>query len=128
MPYFYDIDRSFTLDAKGDISLATDNTALQQSIRNIILTPRAFKCGFGEINKIFGVGVNRYVFAPLTSFVAQSLGEDVFRQLRMFEPRIEIDNINVNINLDNRSFEIDVLYRILPITQQFTFRTVINQI
>ena len=128
MPYFYDIDRNFTLSAKGDISLATDNSALQQSIRNIILTPRSFKCGFGEVNTIFGVGINRYVFAPLTSFVAQSLGEDVFRQLRLFEPRIEIDNINVEVNLDNRSFEIDILYRILPIVQQFSFRTVINQI
>ena len=128
MANFYDISLDFDLDAKGDISLATDDAALKQSIRSIIFTPRSFKCGFGEINRIFGIGMNRYVFAPLTQFVAQSLGEDIYRQLTVFEPRIDIVNINTATNLTDRCFEIDITYTARPLNQQFSFKTVINQI
>jgi phage baseplate assembly protein W len=128
MAEFYDIDLNFNVNAKGDIALVEDNDAILQSIRSIILTPRGFKTGTGDINRIFGVGIKSYLFAPLTEFTARSLGENIVRNLTMFEPRIDVENVFVQVNRDTRAFEIEVNYVLAKTDEEFTFRTIINQL
>jgi phage baseplate assembly protein W len=127
MAEFLDIDRNFTLDAKGDISIAVDNVALKQSITSIIFTATGAKVGDSSINPIYGVGINKYLFAPLNNFAARSLGESIFRHLTIFEPRINVENVNVVAVTASKSFEVEISYTIVGISKAYVYRTVINQ-
>lgn len=128
MAEFYDIDLSFDVNAKGDISLVEDNDCIKQSIQNIILTPRGSKTGTGEINAIFGVGIKSYIFAPLTEFAGRSLGESVLRNLTIFEPRIQVQDVFVDVNRESRTFEVEVNYVLAKTDEEFSYRTIINQL
>jgi phage baseplate assembly protein W len=128
MADFYDIDNTFTLDSRGDISLKTDSDAIRQSIRHIIFTATGAKPGFGQINNSFGVGVNGYLFAPLTDFTARTFSEAILRHLETFEPRITIINVDVQIDSQDRTFEVKVEYYTEKASNVDTFRTIINQI
>jgi len=128
MADFYDIDNSFVLDARGDIALKTDGDAISQSIRHIILSQPGVKPGFGTVNLNFGVGVNSFLFAPLTSFTAKVFAETILRQLSIFESRIKIKNVDVQAVVSKRLFEITVTYTALKASDVQVFRTIINQI
>jgi phage baseplate assembly protein W len=128
MAEFYDIDFSFSLNANGDIKLVEDNSAILQSMKNIILTPIGQKSGSGDINTIFGVGTKQYIFAPLTLFTARSLGESILRNLTMFEPRISINDIQVDIDEQKRLFEINIFYVIEKTDEEFSYQTSVRQL
>jgi uncharacterized protein len=128
MANFYDIDRSFALDSKGDIAILTDADAIHQSINTAILTATGAKVGDGPVNSVYGVGINKYLFAPLSEFTGRSLGESIFRHLTIFEPRLEVQKINVSVGLVTASFDVTLSYTIKGSAKVYTYRTVINQI
>ena len=128
MADFYDIDNTFTLDSRGDIALKSDDDAIRQSIRHIILSSTGVKPGFGPVNVNFGVGVNNFLFAPLTSFTAKVLAEKILRQLSTFETRINIELVDVVSNIEDKAFEVEVRYSVNKASEIQIFRTVINQI
>jgi len=128
MADFYDIDSTMQLNALGDIAVLSDGDAIRQSIRSIIISVTGFRPGVGVANEKYGVNINKYQFAPLTQFTAQSLSEAINRQLTIFEPRITLQNVHVNSNTIEKTFEIEVTYSIEGSTEKLTFRTVINQL
>jgi phage baseplate assembly protein W len=128
MADFYDIDDSFILDSKGDISLKTNGDAIRQSMHHIIMSQTGVKPGFGTVNKNFGVGTNAFLFAPLTSFTAKILADKIYRQLVYFEKRIEVVLVDVKSNITTFSFEVTITYKVITSSQTQTYRTIINQI
>jgi phage baseplate assembly protein W len=128
MTQFYDIDINFTLDAKGDIKMVSDNIAIKQSIRMIILSATGIKPGPGPINPIFGVGIRKYLFAPMTRFTSQSLGESIYRHLNLFEPRINVENVNVIANVEEKRYDIEISYSIVSKEEEDKITVSINQI
>jgi len=95
MADFYDIDASFELNALGDINILEDQSALQQAIKSILYTDTGLRPGAGIQNQNYGVGINSYLFAPLTQFTAQSFSDAIYRHLTIFEPRINLENVSV---------------------------------
>jgi len=128
MADFYDISLDFGLDSTGDIKLVEDNTAIAQSIRNIIFTSVGAKQGTGSICENFGVGLKDYLFATLTAFEGRSLGEAIESQVSVYEPRVYIQNIEIGVNTQARRFDIQLDYILKSSGKQFTFRTALNQI
>jgi phage baseplate assembly protein W len=129
MAEFYDINRDFTLNAKGDIDILDNNLAIRQSIESIILTATGAKVGFGPVNTVYGVGVNNYMFAPMTQFAAQSLGESIYRHLTIFESRIDIKNINVTAVTQDKSFFIKLEYSLVGSAEKTqVYKTIIRQL
>jgi len=128
MADFYDIDATFDLDAKGDIKMLTDAEAIKQSIYNIIKTPLGFRVGGGTENIQYGLGLNKYLFAPLTQFTAQKLSENIYRKLNAFEPRINIINVHVNVQLTKRQYDITIVYSYKESTQREEFKLTVRQL
>lgn len=128
MADFYDIDETFSLNAQGDINILTDQSAIVQSIKNIIFMTTGFRPGIGVSNEKYGANVEQYLFAPMTQFSAQSMSDSLYRHLTIFEPRIGIDGVHVSANIPEARFEIEINYTIDGSTDKLTFRTVINQL
>jgi phage baseplate assembly protein W len=128
MAEFYDIDDTFSLNAKGDINMKADGDAIRQSIRHIILSQTGVKPGFGQVNVNFGVGTNSFLFAPLTAFTAKVFADTIYAQLVTFEPRINVELVNVQSKIADRAFEVEIRYSVDKASEIQVFRTIINQI
>jgi phage baseplate assembly protein W len=128
MAEFYDISLDFCVNSDGDIKLAEDSSAIAQSIKNIMLTDLGGRQGSGFTNTVYGLGTRNFLFAPLTSFAAKTLGEDLSRQLEAYESRITVLEISVVADKTEKRFEIELSYAINKTDETFTFNTSINQI
>lgn len=106
---FSDIDINFSLDSSGDLKMVTDNDSVSQSITNILNTVKGFRPG--EDNDTFGVGIKVFLFSPMSNFVAERLGEELYRQLKQHEPRIEITNVEVTMSNENKQYDISIYYK-----------------
>ena len=81
-------------DARGQIALVTGSEDIEQSI-HIILSTRQ---GERVMRPTFGCRANELLFEPRSASTASMLQEYVHDALRMWEPRIEVQQVNVQID------------------------------
>lgn len=126
MNNFSDIDPSYSLNAGGDINMLVDATSLSQAIQNILNVVKGFRPGVS--NEFYGVGVRHFLFSAMTEFVSRQIGDELLTQLEIFEPRIDVKNIFVNMDLDHKQYVIDIEYETLnqENTGDLTFRMILQ--
>lgn len=97
------------VDARGGIALARRDQELEQAMRLILATypgERPMRPGFGS-------RARDYVFRSATIDTAAELAHEVQTALLRWEPRVEIDYVNVTIDEDEHNkFYIDISYRV----------------
>lgn len=94
------------LDEFGSIVENFDD--IDQCIKIILTTPR----GSDPHRPTFATGLFNYIDYPQTA-VKQFLIKEVFESLLTWEPRIEIDGVNISFNQsDLGSIEIEVRWRV----------------
>jgi uncharacterized protein len=79
------------INARGQVALVTGSQDIDQSIR-IILSTRQ---GERVMRPTFGCKANELLFEPRSAATASMLQEYVHQALRMWEPRIEVQQVNV---------------------------------
>ena len=94
---------------KKDLLLDINLEAIKNSIVNIFNTIPGSKI----LNPEFGLNLNQYLFEPLNEETAKNIGEAIYSTLVLYEPRINVTNINVSIDYENLQYLID-LYFTLP--------------
>ena len=109
---FFDLEeksnsgRSFyNKDTKVDIKSSDDEAAIVNSIRNIFSTSP----GERILEPTFGLNLKQWLFEPLDEFTAQEIGETIVSGIKRFEPRVEIKNVNVNINYEQHEYTIQLV-------------------
>jgi phage baseplate assembly protein W len=96
-----------TTDATGSIALAADDRNIVQAIRLILGTAP----GERPMRPEFGCGIHNYVFAPADANTAGRVAAEVKRSLARWEPRIEVQNVDVSVDeYDRNAFYIDIQY------------------
>jgi phage baseplate assembly protein W len=78
-------------DARGQVVLVTGNEDIEQSIR-IILSTRQ---GERVMRPTFGCRAHELLFEPRSAATASLLQDYVHEALRIWEPRIEVHQVNV---------------------------------
>jgi phage baseplate assembly protein W len=76
---------------RGEIMLVSGNEDIDQAIR-IILSTRP---GERVMRPTFGCRAHELIFEPFSASTATLLQEYVLDALRMWEPRIEVTNVNI---------------------------------
>jgi phage baseplate assembly protein W len=97
------------LDYTGGFELVTDDREIQEAVRLIIGT------AYGErpMRPDFGCAIHDFVFADADAATAGRIAYEVRVSLRRWEPRIEIDDVEVTIDEQDRSLlYVEVRYRI----------------
>ena len=97
------------LDQTGSFALVTDDREIQQAIRLIIGT------AYGErpMRPDFGCAIHDFVFAEASAATAGQIAAEVRASLYRWEPRIDIDDIQVTVDEVDRSLlYIDIRYHI----------------
>jgi uncharacterized protein len=97
------------LDPTGRFALVTDEREIEQSIRLIIGT------AYGErpMRPDFGCRIHDFVFAAADAGTAGEIASEVRASLRRWESRIDVDDVSVSIDEQDRSLlYVDIRYHI----------------
>jgi hypothetical protein len=86
-------------DATGSIALVARERELEESIRLILGTAP----GERPMRPEFGCGIHDFVYAPADAETAGRLAYEVRTALARWEPRIEVNDVLVTIDSDDRS-------------------------
>ena len=96
-------------DVTGRITLVTREQEIEESIRLILGT------AYGErpMRPEFGCAIHDAVFAHADATTAAQIGHEVRRSLARWERRIDVEEVQVSIDSDDRSLlYIDIRYLI----------------
>jgi phage baseplate assembly protein W len=117
---FLDISRTktsspgFTVPVPGeDIRASFDIGAIVNSLNNLFNTLPGQRFLFPE----YGLNLYRYLFEPITTFNARALGEKIFRNITTYEPRVDVKNVDVQMEIENNQYKIRIIFTV-PLIEQ----------
>jgi phage baseplate assembly protein W len=94
-------------DATGGIALVAREREIEEAIRLILGTSP----GERPMRPEFGCRIHEYVFAPADSATATALTAEVMASLKMWEPRIDVEDVTVSFDArDQACLYIDIRY------------------
>ena len=112
---FKDISMSFMVNPiTYDLATIKNETAIARSIRNIVLT----NPGERFFEPDFGSNVSRTLFETLDDITASSLKDEIDSAITAYEPRVELNTVDVVPDYDNSQFNVTVNYTIVGIEEQ----------
>lgn len=107
MPIWKDIDQKFLANpVTEDVTVLTDKDAIKQSIKNLILSTPTDHKFHPEIYCIAG----NYLFSNMNSTDKQIIIRDIINILSVYEPRIEIYDVDVEKDENARAISIKIYY------------------
>lgn len=94
-------------DSTGGIAMSSDDRNLVQAIRLILGTAP----GERPMRPEFGCNIHDYVFAPADATTAGRMAAEVKRALARWEPRIDVESVEVSVDeVDRSAMYIDIHY------------------
>ena len=106
---YSDLDLTFTrVPGTNDVALSFDEQAVIRSVRSLLLTnfyERPFQPNIGS-------NLDRLLFEPITNLTAGLLKDDIQNTIKNYEPRVNIDFILVNPNIDQNAFNVTLQFYI----------------
>ena len=118
---FKDISFNFTKNPlTNDIVVLKNEEAIKQSVKNLVLT----KINERPFRPYLGTNTTSYLFELGPDVSANSLIEEIERVLVSYEPRIQLERIDVDAADDSNDFEVTIEYLIVglpPEVQNLTF-------
>ena len=119
--YFKDVSLSFkSHPITNDILTLTNVTSINRSLRNLVLTLN----GERPFNSLLGTQLSASLFEILDTRITSSIESEIKNVISNFEPRIEINTINVTPDFDQDLYDVLVDYNVIgaPIpSQQLNF-------
>ena len=100
----------------GDIVRRFDAEAIKQSVKNIVLTnkyERPWKPNMGS-------NIRKILFENVGMWDKFDLDSKIREDLSRYEPRVEIDSINISENENTQEVDIEINYMIIPIQPETT--------
>lgn len=115
---FSDLDFNFTQHpVTEDVTRKTNVAAVNQSLRNLLLTKNYER----PFNSDLGSPINALLFEPFSPMLRIMLRKSIEQVIENYEPRVQLDDVKVNLLEDSNNVEINIFYHIVNTTslQQF---------
>lgn len=110
MANFSDIDLNFTKNPiTNDVSILVDDAAIKASVKNLVLTDEEER----PFNPDLGSSIRTLLFEPASPIIASEIQSRIKTVLRNYEPRIEVLDVRVKVNLDKNSFDVVIGFRLI---------------
>jgi phage baseplate assembly protein W len=110
--------------ATGDIVKVTDDNAIQQSLRSLIMTKNYERPFHPEI----GCQVNNLMFENLDFVTSNIIKRTISDTIDNFEPRVKVIDIEVIPLQSNNAIRINIEYTIVNTNVQETFTTILQRL
>lgn len=125
MARYTDLDLNFTIHpVKKDLVPRTDENAVVYAVRNLILTNHYERPFHPEI----GSNIRKMLFEPLSEFTAKSIARLIEETIRNFEPRAQVQRIDVIPAFDQNAYTVRFEFYLIsnpkPMTVDFLLERV----
>lgn len=107
MAKYTDIDYKLNTVNK-DLRLATDIEAINNSIRNILNTPKGSVPG----NPTFGSDLEGVLFEVIDDITFSLIQNIIIDELEKWEERITIQEVNLNSIIDDGQISVNIIYTV----------------
>ena len=109
---FKDLSMSFKANPLNDDLITLKNeAAIARSLRNIIFTSPGEKF----FNPDFGSNISKVLFENIDEISAIQIKEEIELSIKNFEPRVSLQEVEINPDYDNNQFDVTINYRITGI-------------
>ena len=109
---FKDLSMSFKVNPINDDLIPLKNeAAIARSIRNIVFTSPGEKI----FNPEFGSEISKVLFENIDEISAISIKDEIETSIRNYEPRVNLEEVDIEPNYDNNQFDVRINYRIVGI-------------
>lgn len=113
MATFSDLDLHLTKLNNGDINIITDDNAIKQALRNILLT-NTYERPF--LNNNMSADIRSLLFELVTPANAIILQHRIENAIKLYEPRVELISVIVKDDIDNNGYTCTVKYAITKLS------------
>jgi len=108
---FLDLKNSYSYNAQlnrkeelKDVAGLYDIESIKNSIANALLTSPGEKI----LNPLFGIDLRRHIFEPVSVFTEDDIIDDIEDNLPRFEPRIELEKVEVQALEEEQQYNIQL--------------------
>jgi phage baseplate assembly protein W len=123
VPY-RDIDLTFAAKPNGELYVKRDASAVQQSLKNLILTNHFEK----PFLPFFGGNIRALLFELADDEVNEEIRDNIIQTVQIYEPRALIQEIDVKSDPDRNSISVTIEYQILNSSETLTFTTSVSRL
>jgi phage baseplate assembly protein W len=103
-----------------DLKIDYDYAAIRNSIFNLLTTVP----GQRILNPEFGLGIQKYLFLQANERTARAIGNEILNGIVKYEPRIQIENINVAVDELEQQYVISLAVSVKSINPTTTIKLV----
>jgi len=103
-----------------DLKIDYDYAAIRNSIFNLFTTIP----GQRILNPTFGLNLQKYLFLPIGETVGRSIGNEILKGINTFEPRVRVQNINVQSDEVNQQYIITLIVAMVTVEATRSFQLV----
>lgn len=107
--FFSDLPLDINISSDGDMSLVTNKEAISQSLRMIINTANGSRVFVSD----YGCRIRGFLFEPFDETTANRIGEELRESIENYESRITLLDINVIMDINKTSYDVEVSYQII---------------
>tara|TARA_B100001996_G_scaffold153901_1_gene117081 strand:- start:186 stop:587 length:402 start_codon:yes stop_codon:yes gene_type:complete len=107
---YKDLSMSFKSNPLTDDLIGLKNeSAIARSVKNLVYTQKGEK--FFDPN--FGSEVSASLFENIDEVTAIAIQDDIEYMIKMYEPRVDLINVEALPNYDNNQFDVVIVYQII---------------
>jgi len=97
-----------------DLLVVKDFNAIKNSIMSLILTVP----GERFFNPRIGSKIYDLLFDPMDFITSESIKSEIKYTIRAFEPRVSLNNVLVQENYENNSYDIEIEYTVVGLPEK----------
>ena len=106
---YKDLSYTFKMNPlRKDLVVIKDENAIKRSLLNLF----SYRKGEKFFNASFGSGIPDLLFEPFDYVTAGSIKTEVQNLISLYEPRVNLIEVIVNLNEDEYQYDIQVVYAI----------------
>ncbi len=106
---FTDLDLDFLPHPiTQDVTRKIDDEAIKRAVRNLILTNSYERPFHPELSS----GIRELLFENMTPLTAQVINNRIKDVIRVYEPRVDLIDVAVDMNLDANRYGVTILFRL----------------
>jgi len=121
---YLDIDLTFNKRPAGDVYKKKDAAAVKQSIKNLLLTDFYEK----PFQPFFGANLRGLLFELADDETSFEVAENITNAIETYEPRVTIQDIEVNLLVDQHDLRVTVIFQIISTQEIVTFTTNLSRL
>ena len=121
---YTDLDFNFLLHPRsGDVSSRSDEEAVKQSIRNLVMT-RNYERPF---RSYLGSQVTSLLFEPASPLLTSMIEKSISDVINNYEPRAVLLNVAVTFSQENNSMYVSVTFKIRNTENPITVNLILER-